>query len=360
MTETGTGTLRLRSVERLESIADLAAARPLWTELAERSGNIFATWEWADAWWRHFGGEGEPALRACLRGDEPYAIAPLYRDRKGPFGLLRFLGHGVGDVLGPVCDRAEAPSAMRTVLAGMRDERDWTALLAERIPGDLAAVLGGESLLTEENPSLRIGGRSWEDYLKAASKNMREKVRRNTRKLERDHELAFELCERADQVEPMMQTLFDLHGMRWGAEGGSFGRDSVVPFHLDFAPIALERGWLRLWTMRVDDEPAAAWYGFRFGRTEAYYQSGRDPKFDRFSVGFLMLARTIEAAFDDGLDTYGFLRGDESYKGRFATESEELETRAVGNGAAGRGAVRGGALALRMPVLRDRIVSAFR
>lgn len=347
-------------MERLEPIGDLADARPLWTELAERSGNIFATWEWADAWWRHFGsGDNELVLRTCLRGDEPFAIAPLYRGRRGPVGLLRFVGHGVGDVLGPVCDRADAGLAMRTVLDGMRGEGGWAALLAERIPGDTAAALSGELLLSEENPSLEIGGRSWDDYLKAASKNMREKVRRNTRKLERDHELSFELCERPDQVEPMMRTLFELHGMRW-AEGTSFGRDSVTPFHLDFAPIALERGWLRLWTMRIDGEPAAAWYGFRFGRTEAYYQSGRDPQWDRFSVGFLMLARTIEAAFDDGLDTYGFLRGDESYKGRFATKTEALETRAIGNGPAGRGAVRTGALALRVPALRERIVNAVR
>lgn len=352
--------LRLRLVERLESIADLAAARPLWTELAERSGNIFATWEWADAWWRHFGYDGgELALLACLRDDEPFAIAPLYRDRKGPLGMLRFLGHGVGDVLGPVSAPADAGLAMRALIDGMRDNGGWTALLAERIPGDTVAALGGELLLSEENPSLEIGGRSWDDYMRAASKNMREKVRRNTRKIEREHELTFELCERPGQVEPMMRTLFDLHGMRW-AEKGSFGRESVTPFHLDFAPVALERGWLRLWTMQIDGEPAAAWYGFRYGGVEAYYQSGRDPRFDRFSVGFLMLARTIQAAFDDGLDAYGFLRGDESYKSRFATATETLETRAVGNGAVGRGAVRTGALALRVPVLRDRIVGAVR
>lgn len=346
-------------MERLESIADLADARPLWTELAGRSGNIFATWEWADAWWRHFGAGGHLALQACLRDDEPFAIAPLYLEHKGPVGLLRFLGHGVGDVLGPVSARADAPLAMRTLLDGMRGGTRWTAILAERLPGDIADPLGGELLLSEQNPSLQIEGRSWDDYLAGASKNLREKLRRNTRKIERDHELRFDLCERPDQVEPMMQTLFELHGMRWAA-GGSFGRDSVAPFHLDFAPTALERGWLRLWTMRVDGEPAAAWYGFRFGRTEAYYQSGRDPRFDRYSVGFLMLARTIQAAFDDGLDRYGFLRGDEAYKSRFATADEPLETWALGNGAAGRAAVRAGALALRMPALRSRIINAVR
>jgi CelD/BcsL family acetyltransferase involved in cellulose biosynthesis len=347
-------------VGRLEPIADLATARPLWTELAERSGNIFATWEWADSWWRHFGAGGELALHACLRDGEPFAIAPLYRDRKGPLGLLRFIGHGAGDVLGPVCAPADAAAAAETTLSGLRQgDRRWTALLAERLPGDTAEALGGELLLSEANPSLAIDGRGWDDFLASSSKNMREKVKRNTRKLERDHELNFELCDSEDQVEPMMRTLFDLHGMRW-AEGGSFGRDSMAPFHLDFAPIALRRGWLRLWTMKIDGEPAAAWYGFRFGDVEAYYQSGRDRRFDNYSVGFLMLAQTIKGAFDDGLASYGFLRGDEPYKDRFATSTEALETRAVGNGPGGRGVVRTGALALKIPALRDRIVAAVR
>jgi CelD/BcsL family acetyltransferase involved in cellulose biosynthesis len=347
-------------VSHLEAIADLAAARPLWTDLADRSGNIFATWEWADAWCRHFGRDADLNLYACMRDGEPFAIAPLYRERKGPVNVLRFIGHGVGDVLGPVCEPADSSAAAAAIVEGLRvHESRWTALLAERVSGETAVGLGGQLLNSEANPSLAIEGRSWEEYLSSSSRNLREKVRRNTRKLEREHVLTFDLCERDDQVEPMMRILFELHQKRWAADG-SFGRESVIPFHLEFAATALKHGWLRLWNMRIDDQPAAAWYGFRFGEIEAYYQSGRDPRFDRFSVGFLMLARTIQGAFDDGLGSYGFLRGDESYKDRFATETEALETRAVGRGATGRYAVRAGALALQVPALRMRLVGALR
>jgi CelD/BcsL family acetyltransferase involved in cellulose biosynthesis len=345
-------------VEPLESISDLDAARPIWIDLAERSGNIFATWEWADTWWRHFAEDRDLSLFACLRDGEPFAIAPLYRDRRGPMHVLRFLGHGVGDVLGPVCAPEESPAAAQAIVAGLRGgDLRWTALLAERVRGETGAALGGVPLNCEANPSLAIEGRTWEEYLASSSRNLREKLGRSTRKLEREHELAFELCERAEQVEPMMRTLFELHRMRWRG-GGSFGRDSVAPFHLDFAATALQRGWLRLWTMRIDGAPAAAWYGFRFGDVEAYYQSGRDPRFDRFSVGFLMLARTIRGAFEDGLGSYGFLRGDESYKDRFATSVGRLETRGVGNGPLGRGAVTAGSLTLRVPGLRDKVIAA--
>lgn len=345
----------------LEPITDLASARPLWERLATASGNIFATWEWADTWWGHFGGEGELSLHACRREGEadPFAILPLHRTRFGPLPLLRFVGHGVGDVLGPVCAPADAPDANAALLASLSSgSLPAKLLVAERmLSGPGADALGGPILARERNPSLDVEGRTWDEYLRSTSKNMREKVRRSTKKVERDHELTYELCESAERVEPMMGTLFDLHARRWGGEAGAFGSAANVPFHLDFAARAQRHGWLRLWVMRIDGEAVAAWYGFRFGDVEAYYQSGRDPSWDRSSVGFLMLVHSIKAAFDDGLDSYGFLRGDESYKDRFATTVRTIETRAVGRGPTGRGAVAAGALAASVPATRKRLVS---
>jgi CelD/BcsL family acetyltransferase involved in cellulose biosynthesis len=348
-------------VSGLEPIADLASARPLWERLAAASGNVFATWEWADTWWEHFGGAGELSLHACRRAGEaePFAILPLHRTRLGPLPLLRFLGHGVGDVLGPVCAPADAAAAGAALLAALRaGALPAKLLVAERMPsGPGADALGGPTLAGERNPSLDVEGRTWDEYLRTTSKNMREKVRRSTKKAERDHELTYELCESPERVEPMMRALFDLHARRWGERAGAFGSAANVGFHLDFAARAQRHGWLRLWEMRIDGEPAAAWYGFRFGGVEAYYQSGRDPRWDRFSVGFLMLVRSIRAAFDDGLDSYGFLRGDESYKDRFATTVRTIETRAVGRGPVARGVVAGGASAARVPAVRKRLAS---
>lgn len=346
-----------------EPIESLEQGREEWRELADRSGDIFATWEWASAWWRHFGAELEPLLLRCGPPREPLAILPLCRTRRGPLRILRFLGYGPGDALGPVCapaDRAAAAAALREALAaGAGDE--WNVLLAERLPvGDLGEALGGAVLQREASPELAVGGRSWEEYLASCSRNMREKLRRNTRKLEKQHRLEFRLCEDPDRLGDDLDTLIRLHRARWGAGEGAFQRDAVVAFHHDFAAAALERGWLRLWTMEIDGEPAAAWYGFRFGGAECFYQSGRDPRFDRFSIGFLMLMRTVQAAFEDGLERYAFLRGDEPYKDRLAEADPGLETRALGRGPLGRAAVGIGARALRSQAVRRRVVDAMR
>lgn len=346
-----------------EPIGNLDDAREEWVQLALQTDSPFATWEWASAWWRHFGGAGETRLLRCERDGSRFAIAPLYAARKGPLRILRFIGHGPGDVLGPVCAPADRGAAGEALLAALREGAAgaWNVLLAERVPrGPLSAAIGGTILNEEACPELETEGRTWEEYLGSCSKNMREKLRRNTRKLEREHSLRFALCEEPDRLEAAMDTLFELHRRRWG-EDTEFASRASTAFHRDFAATALERGWLRLWTMEVDGKPVAAWHGFRLGGVESYYQSGRDPSFDRFSIGFLLLMRTIQAAFEDGLERYSFLRGDEAYKNRFADPDAEtggIETRALGRGPLGRAGVRLGAAALRSRRVRNRVSAA--
>jgi CelD/BcsL family acetyltransferase involved in cellulose biosynthesis len=342
-----------RSVE-IVPFDDLASRRELWERLAARSRNVFATAEWAEVWWQHFGAGSEPAFAECRRdGGEPFAILPLHMVRRGPLRMLRLLGHGPGDVLGPVCDGADAALAGQALRqAAARLPGRHPVLVAERLPGGpISSSFGGTLLLREANPSLATEGRSWDEYLATRSRNLREKVRRGGRKLEKAHEVTYRLCTDPGALEADMETLLRLHRLRWG-EGTSFAQPPVFAFHRDLAAAMLERGRLRLWTMELDGEPVAAWYGFRFEGIESFYQGGRDPAYDKLSVGFQMLAKTLASAFDDGLERYDFLRGNEPYKDRFADSDLGLETRVVGEGALGRALVRGGAAALGSPRLR--------
>lgn len=336
---------------------DLESRRVLWGRLAASSRNIFATPEFAEISWRHFGADSEPAFAECRRQDGmPFAILPLKLVKRGPVRLLRLLGHGPGDVLGPVCDPADAAlagQALREAPAQLTGRPHL--LLAERLPGGpLAGSFGGRLLLREANPSLSTNGLSWDEYLASRSKNLREKVRRGGRKLERAHEVSYRLCTRPEDLDRDMETLLRLHRERWG-DGTAFGGARVVAFHRDLASAMLEQGRLRLWTMELDGKPVAAWYGFRFEGVESFYQSGRDRSYDKLSVGFLLLSKTIEAAFEDGLERYDFLRGNEPYKDRFADSDQGLETRLIGYGALGRAMAWGGGATLGSTRLRRLI-----
>jgi CelD/BcsL family acetyltransferase involved in cellulose biosynthesis len=346
----------------LEPLDGLSAAREEWTALAERAGNLFATWEWADAWWRTYGGERRLAVTGCRGADgRLVAILPLYVAERGPVKMLRFIGHGPADQLGPVCapeDRQATAGALQRLLAERRGA--WNVMLAERLaPAEgWTGMLGATVVHREESPTLQIGGRSFEEYLASRSKNFRDQVRGRARKLARKHEVEYRLSD-AETLDGDLATLFRLHDARWSEseEDTSAFDDTRRRFHGEFARHALERGWLRLWVLEADGEPVACWYGFRFAQIDWYYQSGRDPEWERQSVGFVLMAHTIAAAFDDGMLEYRLLRGGEGYKDRFASDDPGIETVALARGAVGRAALVAARRARSMPPGLRRVVT---
>lgn len=336
---------------RLDTVASLEEAQPEWTALAEAARNPFATWEWASVWWRHYGNGRPLVIGRCTDGaGAPAAILPLYLARRRPARILRFLGHGPGDHLGPICrvgSEGAAHGALEQLL-GTGPQR-WDVFLAERLPVEGGAGQLGRQLKLETSPQLPTRGLSWQDFLAERSSNFRGQVRRRERKLGRDHRMSYRLADDPAGLETDMDTLARLHDARW-AGGGSGGLSGAkLAFHKEFAALALQRGWLRLWFLEVDENPVAAWYGFRFAGDEWYYQSGRDPAWDAYSVGFVLLCHTIRETFADGLATYRFLRGNESYKDRFATEAVPLVTTVRARGGRGRAVASAALLAARLP-----------
>jgi CelD/BcsL family acetyltransferase involved in cellulose biosynthesis len=56
-------------------------------------------------------------------------------------------------------------------------------------------------------------------------------------------------------------------------------------------------------------------------------------------VGFVLMAHTIQGAFDDSMLEYRLLRGGEGYKDRFASDDPGIETVALTRGVVGRAAL---------------------
>jgi CelD/BcsL family acetyltransferase involved in cellulose biosynthesis len=345
------GPVRKRARGRVEPVESLDSVREEWSALAAETGNIFATWEWTSIWWRHFGRGRELLAQACYSPDGSlFAILPLYLSAVRPLRMARFLGHPEADNLGPVCSRTDRAAAARALLEALRRER-LDLFVGENVPADegWAAFLGAKVLRRTGSPVLRFRGASWDELLAARSSNFREQVRRRERKLRREHEVRFRLSDDPAQLHDDLDILFSLHSARW--KGGGLFTSTSEGFHREFAVCALERGWLRLWMLEVDGAPVAAWYGFRFGDAESYYQAGRDPAWSGASVGFVLLAHTIREALEDGVAEYRFLEGGEDYKYRFTREDPGLETIGLARSAAGAAAVTAARTLGRRPSL---------
>ena len=258
-----------------------------WSALAVASGNIFGTPEWLSTWWRHFGGRRELLMYACRRPDGTLAgVLPIYCWLNRPLRIVRVLGHGPGDRNGPVCHRDDRALLASALLQALEME-DAAILVGEGLPADEGwDSLGGARLIRREpSPVLSLAGLSWESFLASRSKSFRYELGRKERRLSRGHQVHWRLASGSAGFERDFEVLLGLHRARW-PEGSSFSR--AERFHREFAGLAAEKGWCRLWLLEIDGHARAAWYGFRFANTELYYQAGRDPAWDgpRSAISF--------------------------------------------------------------------------
>jgi CelD/BcsL family acetyltransferase involved in cellulose biosynthesis len=123
-----------------------------------------------------------------------------------------------------------------------------------------------------------------------------------------------------------LDLLVEQHNTRWCTRGGSdaFHTASLVAFHRDFVQIALERGWLRLYVLWLNEKPAAHLYGFRYGGSFSFYQSSFDATFEKYSVGVVLMAHAIKSAIEEGACEFDLLHGTETYKSHWSRESRDL------------------------------------
>lgn len=327
-------------VELVREPGQLQGLEEEWRKLAVSRGNAFVTPEWFLVWHRHYGNGQEP-LVGVVRDSEGalQGLLPLVIGGGGRSRTARFAGSGLGDHFHPVSapgrEAAVAAAVGRALRSGSGPRR---ALVLENVDADaawwrelsLASGCGANPLIDRRStlPSVRLAGRSWEEYLASRSRNLRSQVGRKLRALEREHEVRVRWCKADEEVVADMATLFQLHDMRWASRQGtsSLTGQRARAFHSDFASAALERGWLRLCFLEVDEEPVSGWYGWRVGERFAYYQAGFDPAWADSSVGSVLFAQTIRAAADEGATEYDMLLGEEQFKGRFADSARPVCT----------------------------------
>jgi CelD/BcsL family acetyltransferase involved in cellulose biosynthesis len=315
------------------SVAPLAGGwdAPGWHELAVAGGNPFATPVWLRAWWEHVAAGGEVRLLGVHAQDGRLAaVLPLYVAAHRPVRVVRFLGHGVSDELGPVCASGDRPLALEAL---GRLPFEWDAFIGDDLPA--AAVPGGARRLGRRaSPVLALDVPDWETFLQRRSRDWRKAARRGERRLGDGGEFSYRVTKDPARLQDDLTTLFALHRARWRGRSSAFARRES--FHRAVAPALLERGWLRLRFIEHRGRPVAALYNLRLGDSEFSYQGGRDPAYDRFGVGMTLRRRAIREALESGLREYRLLRGDEAYKRRLATHDPGVETVVVARGARGK------------------------
>lgn len=334
------------TLDRINDDAGFQGLRKEWSELASASdsASIFLTWEWLYTWWRHLGAHLRPEIWTVRANGRLVGIAPFVSKGWEPRRLRfcrssAFLGAplrsgNVGSDYLDVIVRRDCPDALgeltealvrrgrvidlAQVTSGSAAEQIVTRLQDAR--WQLRAVEGGIC------PVVDLAGHTWESYLASRGREHRYGVQRKLRGLRKNFDVSFDAARTEDERRVALALLLDLHERRWRDKGTSdaFHTPGLRAFHEDFTRLALERGWLRLFVLRLSGAPAAAFYGLRYGTSFFFYQSGFDPAYSRHGVGVATMALSIEAAVGEGAQIFDMLHGEEEYKFHWSTRVRPL------------------------------------
>ena len=331
------------NIQRIEDPADFANLREEWNGLlaASQADCLFLTWEWLYTWWKHLGGRRRLHLLLARDGRELAAIAPLAQRppvlrRLLLFPALEFLGTGIvgSDYLDVIVRRGteqEVCDALAMAWEGAPLALEFAYVQRESFSAALARQLGQRGWTMQDTsinvcPVIDLAGHSWESYLASLGSAHRYNFQRRLRNLHKRFDVRLDLVRTEAERCEALQALVALHTRRWDERGGSeaFGSPRLLSFYDEASQLALRRGWLRLFVLRLNGEPAAVLHGYRYGRTFYFYQSGFDPAFAKESVGLITMGLTIRHALEEGAAEYDMLRGAEPYKFLWARRACEL------------------------------------
>lgn len=330
------------SVTRMPLSDALALGPAVWDALLATAvtPSPFMSWAWHRAWADTVPASDVAASEALVLRDvsgSVEAVLPVLL-RRIPFHRVPVtaLTWAIGDVGCPDhLDVLAAPGADLEALAPALLDLPWQVLTlinlapqaasAERL---CAAIAGHGHTLRRQAlwgcPYLELSD-SWESYLASLTPTRRQTLRRKERNLERDHAVTIRDYD-GDNLDEGLSHLLMLHDRRWAGEGGGAFQDpSITRLHRRFAAELAARGQLWLTTLDVDGKPAAAWYGFTCRDTVYFYQGGRDPRWDRESVGQVLMGAMIRRAIERGYRRFDFLRGDDAYKAHWTGSSRSTE-----------------------------------
>ncbi len=332
------------ALQFLHSFAHLPITPARWDAFAKEHGaDLFCSFAWCDAWWRHFGRNRQLLLCLATRSGQPVAIIPLYADtiRIGPCALsvIRLVGSDYGVtpsafVVAPNAE-TEVAEALSRALEGLPDWDilylgELTANQKSRIPLVCAfADTFGDAQVSHcdlHYPQMFFAVPStFEEYAASLGARERNNLFRDLRKGNDGPMLSGLHKDGPDATQRALARLFSLHAEQWRTQG-RLGHLGDWPgwecFLADVAATSAATGNLLLTSAYVGEQVVASELTVRFGDRAHWIIGGRTSETSS-RVGF---ASVMRAAIDAGVSVIDALGGDFAYKRRLGADQVGLKT----------------------------------
>lgn len=342
-----------------------APSRRLFSQCSYPS--VFASWDWASHWWRHFGvqeARGGPIVVAAYDRQEriiglaafyeaPARLRWLGERRLEPFGVLR-----------PVDLLSEEPvflsrtghesAAMEAICRHLRERPPrlrWNHFTLNVLRplcdplGNDGCAFGGRPRAVDDlwlqtvcdcGAYLSALTDSWDEYRRRLSRSMRDNLAYYPRKLTKaGHRWSVRLVRRPDQIRAWLPVLFSQHADRAHSGRGRRHVDHIPDekhrrFLLECLPALAASGMAFLAVLEVDGRPVASQTFLEAGGILTFCNSGFDPDWYDFSPLTIVAAEVIRDAIGRRVSTLNFLPWDAPWKTRWGARQGMLREHRVG------------------------------
>ncbi len=156
---------------------------------------------------------------------------------------------------------------------------------------------------------LRVGGRSFAEYVETLPSAVRNTLQRKQRKLEKSARAKLQIVTGGEELEAAIQAYKQVYFASWKQP------EPYPEFIPGLIRVCSELGALRLGLVHVDGQPAAAQLWIVHGGTAFIYKLAYDEQFADLSVGTILTAKLMQHVIDvDKVDEVDYLSGDDAYK----------------------------------------------
>jgi CelD/BcsL family acetyltransferase involved in cellulose biosynthesis len=329
-------------VEELDGPAALESIAPEWemldAQLSPRSP--FTSPMWAKLWWRHLRQRRLTLWHEFFahvvrdQSGRLLAVVPLvlaHRPARGlRLRLLQFFGASDGNITEYRCvicrqsDELQVIQALTDYLSERKSEWDlfvWTGIRSDEI----ARNRPGNSLkIYKQTPEYVVSlPESWDKFRSGLSSNMKEKVRKCYRVLERDgYAFTFRAVSRREDIAASLDRFLDLHATRARLDDSTLHRDYFADachreFIVDAANLLAERDQLRIFELEIGGRVVASRIAFLLGDELYLYYSGYDPAWRKHSIMTTHTCECFKWAIDQGVKAVNLSKGKDLSKTRW-------------------------------------------
>ncbi|MBU1852903.1 MAG: GNAT family N-acetyltransferase [Candidatus Omnitrophica bacterium] len=325
------------NINRISDYEEFRDCKAMWDDLFVRSGtdNIFLTFEWIDAYIRHFLKKKGLFILKILDDKRLIGIAPLMIRRYGCFGLpvrvMSFIGTLTSDRMDFIME-GDRKKGIDLVLDYMMDtETKWDIVDLQEITDSTQSTDIINTWLNDRKQKNILGPPKRNFFIDFSGKNglscserfsrrFREKYRRVNNK-ETGLNLEFENYRNGKiGVERLFSDICMIEGYSWKGRQrkGIFSKPDSKAFHREIFDRFSKKGWIDISIMKSNGTPIAYKYDYFYSQKLYDYNHSFSETSSHLSPGTMLFLWALKGYAEEGILEFDFLRGEEEWKGMLA------------------------------------------